>query len=127
MGQLYLFKVFTFCKSLCVIDVRYPYGLHGVPIYILYLYDQTWLVGWLLELHPRNARWFSTELLPCNVRWMTSMHGGWLLSSTNAMPGEWLLVLHPCNAWWMAAGTPPRQCPVDGNWCSTHAIQYTGW
>ena len=22
-----------------------PYGLHGVPIYILYLYDHMWLVG----------------------------------------------------------------------------------
>ena len=22
-----------------------PYGLHGVPIYILYLYDLMWLVG----------------------------------------------------------------------------------
>ena len=33
-----------FCKSLRVINVVSPYGLHGVHIYILYLYDQMWLV-----------------------------------------------------------------------------------
>ena len=45
MGKWYLFRVFTFCKSLCVINVGSPYASHGVPIYILYLYDQMWLVG----------------------------------------------------------------------------------
>ena len=34
-----------FCKSLCVINVGSKYGLHMLPIYILYLYDQMWLVG----------------------------------------------------------------------------------
>ena len=49
MGKLYLFTVCTFCKSLCVINEGSPYGLHGDPIYILYLYDHMWLVGhiWL--------------------------------------------------------------------------------
>ena len=37
--------MYTFCKSLCVINVGSPYGLHGDPMYISYLYDQTWLVG----------------------------------------------------------------------------------
>ena len=31
--------------NLCVINVWSPYGLNGVPIYILYLYDQI-EVGW---------------------------------------------------------------------------------
>ena len=33
-----------FCKSLCVINVGSPYGLHGVPVYILHTYDQMWMV-----------------------------------------------------------------------------------
>ena len=37
--------MYTFCKSLCVINEGSPYGLHGDPIYILYLYDHMWLVG----------------------------------------------------------------------------------
>ena len=45
MGKRYLFNVYTFCKSLCVINEGSPYGLHGDPIYILYLYDHLWLVG----------------------------------------------------------------------------------
>ena len=45
MEKWYLFNVYTFCKSLCVINVGSPYGLHGDPIYIWYLYDQMWLVG----------------------------------------------------------------------------------
>ena len=45
MGKWYLFNVYTFCKSLCVINKVSPYGLHGVPVYILYLYDHMWLVG----------------------------------------------------------------------------------
>ena len=45
MEKLYLFNVYTFCKSLCIINVGSPYGLHGDPIYIWYLYDQMWLVG----------------------------------------------------------------------------------
>ena len=44
MGKLYLFNVYIFCKSLCVSNLASPYGLHGVPIYILYLDDQMWLV-----------------------------------------------------------------------------------
>ena len=73
MGKLYLFNVYTFCKSLCVINVGFqygingvpicftwgphmvnmgsPYGLHGVPIYILYLYDQNYVVGWHVSYH----------------------------------------------------------------------------
>ena len=50
MGKLYLFNVYAFCKSLCVINVVSPYGLHGFPIYILYLYDQMWLV-WLIYIY----------------------------------------------------------------------------
>ena len=46
MEKLYLYNVYTFCKSLCVINVGSPYGLHADPIYIWYLYDQMWLVGW---------------------------------------------------------------------------------
>ena len=45
MEKWYLFNVYTFCKSLCVINVGSPYGLDGDPIYIWYLYDQMWLVG----------------------------------------------------------------------------------
>ena len=46
MGKLYLFNVYTFCKSLCVINEGSPpYGLHEDPIFILYLYDHMWLVG----------------------------------------------------------------------------------
>ena len=45
MGKLYLFNVYTFCKSLYVINVGSTYGLHGIPMFILYLYDQLWLVG----------------------------------------------------------------------------------
>ena len=37
--------MYTFCKSLCVTNVGFQYGLYGVPVYILYLYDQMWLVG----------------------------------------------------------------------------------
>ena len=48
MEKWYLFNVYTFCKSLCVINVGSPYGFHGDPIYIWYLYDQMWLVGYLL-------------------------------------------------------------------------------
>ena len=40
--------MYTFCKSLCVINEGSPYGLHGDSIYILYLYDHMWLVGALL-------------------------------------------------------------------------------
>ena len=35
----------TFCKYQCDINVGSPYGLHVVLLYILYLYDQMWLVG----------------------------------------------------------------------------------
>ena len=37
MGKLYLFNVFTFYKSLSVINVGSPYGLYGVQ-YIFYIY-----------------------------------------------------------------------------------------
>ena len=47
MEKWYLFNVYTFCKSPCVINVGSPYGLHGDPIYIWYLYDQMWLVGYI--------------------------------------------------------------------------------
>ena len=50
MGKWYLFNVYTFCKSLCVINEGSPYGLHGVPIYIVYLYDHMWLVGIFVHL-----------------------------------------------------------------------------
>ena len=50
MGKLFLLNVYNFCKSQCVINVRSPYNLHGIQIYILYLYDQMWLVGkWSLS------------------------------------------------------------------------------
>ena len=49
MGKLYLFNVYTFCKSLRVINEGSPQGLHGDRIYILYLYDHMWLVG---EVYP---------------------------------------------------------------------------
>ena len=39
MGKLYLFNVYTFCKSLYVINVGSPYGLHGVPIYFLFIWS----------------------------------------------------------------------------------------
>ena len=53
MGKWYLFNVYTFCKSLRVINEGSPYGLHGDPIYILYLYDHMWLVGtWIDSLLP---------------------------------------------------------------------------
>ena len=67
MGKLYLFNVYTFFKSLRVINVGSIYGLHGVPIYILYLYDQMWLVGYVYmlykirfdQIHPHyGARFF---------------------------------------------------------------------
>ena len=51
--------VYTFCKSLCVINMVSPYGLHGVPIYILYLYDQMWLVGELFNRGPNTVIAFS--------------------------------------------------------------------
>ena len=38
--------MYTFYKSLCVINVGSPCGLQGDPIYISYLYDQMWLVGY---------------------------------------------------------------------------------
>ena len=47
MGKWYLFNVYTFCKSLCVINEGSPYGLHGDLKYILYLYDHMWLVGYI--------------------------------------------------------------------------------
>ena len=50
MEKWYLFNVYTFCKSLCVINAGSPYGLQGDPIYISYLYDQMWLVGMCNEL-----------------------------------------------------------------------------
>ena len=37
--------MYSFCNSLCVINVGSEYGLPGDPIYILYLYDHMWLVG----------------------------------------------------------------------------------
>ena len=50
MGKCYLINVCTFSKVLNVgcYQRASPYGLHGVPIYILYLYDQMWLVGYSL-------------------------------------------------------------------------------
>ena len=45
-----------FCKSLCVINVVSPYGLHGVPIYILYSYDQMWLVRLFCKV---SCEWLS--------------------------------------------------------------------
>ena len=44
MEKLYLFNVYTFCKSLYVFTVGSPYGFPWDPIYILCLYDQMWLV-----------------------------------------------------------------------------------
>ena len=49
MEKLYLFNVYTFCKSLYVIHAGSSHGLHGDPIYISYLYDQMWLVGYVLH------------------------------------------------------------------------------
>ena len=44
MGKLYLFNMYSFCKYLCVINVRSPYGLHGDPIYIyIYMIKCDWL------------------------------------------------------------------------------------
>ena len=48
MEKLYLFSVHTFCKS--QYDIRGPIQFtmgSGDPIYVLYLYDQMWLVGLL--------------------------------------------------------------------------------
>ena len=45
-----------FCKSLCVINVGF-HGLHGVPIYILYLYYQLWLVGNLIIIIIVKKDW----------------------------------------------------------------------
>ena len=51
MEKLYLFNVYTYCKSLCVINVGSPYMVyHGDTIYISYLYDQMWLVGLIIGL-----------------------------------------------------------------------------
>ena len=61
MGKWYLFNVYTFCKSLCVINVGSSYGLHGAP-YIFYPTNHNWSYmincGWLgmIEL-------YSTELM----------------------------------------------------------------
>ena len=55
MEKWYLFNVYTFSKSLCVINVGSPYGLHGDPIYIWYLYDQMWLVGKVSQRITRNG------------------------------------------------------------------------
>ena len=58
MGKLYLFNVYTFWKSLCVINVGSPY-YHGDPIYILYLNDHMWLVGTLkLDLYGHELELF---------------------------------------------------------------------
>ena len=64
MEKWYLFNVYTFCKSLYVINVGSPYGLHGDPIYISYLNDQTWLVGSLFvkqlksgRMNPNSSKW----------------------------------------------------------------------
>ena len=73
MGKLYLFNVYTFCKSLCVINEGSPYGLHWVPIYIAYLYDHMWLVGlWCADgNYPHCVR--LTRILLCDVL----MHGNY--------------------------------------------------
>ena len=69
MGKWYIFNVYTFCKSLCVINEGSPYGLHGDPIYILYLYDHMWLVGLFSrigktsEVYRRNIN--GPKTLPC--------------------------------------------------------------
>ena len=78
MGKWYLFNVYTFCKSLCVINEWSPYGLHGDPIYILYLYDHMWLVGVLHKINKSiNQFYFANEGIETGT-WVTAAQITWV-------------------------------------------------
>ena len=60
--KMIFINVYSVCKSLFVINVGSPYGLHGVPNYILYLYDQMWLVGNTNQHHNNRKEVHSIKI-----------------------------------------------------------------
>ena len=57
--------VYTFCKSLCIINVWSPYGLPcGPSIYFIFIFDQMWLVWSSLLAAVRKPADRPVVLLP---------------------------------------------------------------